>query len=166
MAPPNFSQFRSGTPVTLPSGEGVSHGELRDAGLQDYYVRIIHELAVRGEVTRSLVDDWLKRATSRDRHTARAVRAELDALRPTPVAAPTTLAEPVRKRQQREKTFTLVSRGDHKQALRTAERYGLRPTLVATAALRPGQSADAHTVRAASGIASKLITTGQWKTED
>lgn len=166
MATPNFSQFRSGTPVTLPSGETVSYGELRDAGLQEYYVRIIHELAIRGEVTRHQVDSWLKRAVSKDRHTARMVRAELEALHPTPTPAPTTSAEPIRKRQQSEKIFTLVSRGDHKQALRVAERYGLRPTPVAPPKLRPGQSPDAHTVRATSGIASKLIITGQWKTED
>ncbi|CAA9227890.1 MAG: hypothetical protein AVDCRST_MAG93-757 [uncultured Chloroflexia bacterium] len=151
--------------MTLPSGEAVSYSELRGAGLQEFYIRIVHQSALRGKVTRSQVDDWLGRAASRDRHTARAVRAELEALQPTPVAAPSPPAEPVRKRQQREKTFTLVSSGDHKQAIRTAERYGLRPTPVPTAALRPGQSPDAHTVRAQSGVASKLITTGQWKTE-
>lgn len=165
MATPNFSQFRSGTPIILSSGEAVSYSELREGGLQEFYVRIVHQLAFQGEVTRSQVDDWLRRAAAKDRHTARAVRAELEALQSTPVAAQTTLAEPVRKRKQLEKTFTLVSRGDHKQALRTAESYGLKPTPVPTAALRPGQSADAHTVRASSGIASKLITTGQWKTE-
>ena len=165
MAAPNFSQFRSGTPVTLTSGETILYGELHKAGLQEFYIRIVHQLALRGVVTRSQVNDWLRRAASKDRHTARAVRAELEALQPTPVAAPSTPAEPVRKRQQREKTFTLVSSGDHKQALKTAQSYGLRPTPVPTAALRPGQSPDAHTVRAQSGVASKLITTGQWKTQ-
>ncbi len=152
-------------PLTLPSGEAVLYSELREAELQEFYIRIVHELANRGEVTRSQVDDWLKRAASRDRHIARAVRAELEALQPTPVAAPTTSVESVRNRQPKEKTFTLVSSGDHKQALKTAKSYGLKPTPVPTAALRPGQSPDAHTLRAQSGIASKLITTGQWKTE-
>ena len=165
MATPNFSQFRSGTPVTLPSGKAVSYSELRGAGLQEFYIRIVHQLALKGEMTRSQVDDWLRRAAAKDRHTARAVRAELEARQPTPIAVPSTGAEPVRKQKQNERTFTLVSSGDHKQAIRTAERYGLRPAPVPTAALRPGQSPDAHTVRATSGIASKLITTGQWKTQ-
>ena len=103
MATSNFSQFRSGTPLTLPSGEAVRYSELREAELQEFYIRIVHELANRGEATRSQVDDWLKRAVSKDRHIARAVRAELESLQPTPVAAPTTSVESVRNRQPKER---------------------------------------------------------------
>lgn len=73
-ATPIFSQFHSGTPVTLPSGEAVLYGELREAGLQEFYIRIVHQSALQGEVTRSQVDDWLRRAASKDRHTGRATR--------------------------------------------------------------------------------------------
>lgn len=166
---PNFSQFRSGTPVVLPSGERVWYRELQGCGLPEFYIRIIHELARRAEVTKQQVDDWRTRAGSQDRRVAQAVRAELEARRPLPATPTQEVAQPVskggQKRAKAEKVFSLVSRGDHKQAVKLARSYGLSPTAVPEAALRPGQSADAHIVRAPERVASKLITSGQWKTE-
>lgn len=171
-ASPNFSQFRSGTPVVLPSGERVLYRDLQGSGLQDFYIRIIHELVRTGEVTKQQVNDWRTRAGSKDRRVAQAVRAELEARRPPPTApAPVQAPSPrtgVKKarggRTETEKLFSLVSSGDHKQAVKLAQSYGLTPTLIPETALRPGQSADAHTVRAPESAASKLITSGQWKT--
>jgi hypothetical protein len=168
---PNFSQFRSGTPVVLPSGERVWYRELQGCGLQEFYIRIIHELARRAEVTKQQVNDWRTRAGSQDRRVAQAVRAELEARRPLPAAPVQEAARQVgvkKARQGRtkaEKVFSLVSRGDHKQAVKLAQGYALSPTPVPETALRPGQSAEAHTVRAPESVASKLITSGQWKTE-
>lgn len=175
MTSPNFSQFRSGTPVILPSGERVSYKDLQGSGLQEYYIRIIHELARGAEVTKQQVNDWRTRAGSQDRRVAQAVRAELEARRPLPatpvqeVAERTVVKTGIKKARRgqtkAEKVFSLVSRGDHKQAVKLARGYGLTPVAVSEAALRPGQSADAHTVRAPESVASKLITSGQWKTE-
>lgn len=168
---PNFSQFRSGTPVVLPSGERVWYRDLQGCGLQDFYIRIIHELARGAVVTKEQVNDWRARAGSRDRRVAQAVRAELEARRPLATVPPQAASErPVVKKARRgqakaEKVFSLVSRGDHKQAVRLAQSYGLIPAPVPEGALRPGQSAEAHTVRAPENVASKLITSGQWKTE-
>lgn len=137
--------------------------------MPEFYIRIIHELARRAEVTKQQVDDWRTRAGSQDRRVAQAVRAELEARRPLPATPTQEVAQPVskggQKRAKAEKVFSLVSRGDHKQAVKLARGYGLSPTAVPEAALRPGQSADAHTVRAPERVASKLITSGQWKTE-
>ncbi len=166
---PNFSQFRAGTPVVLPSGERVFYRDLHGCGLQEFYIRIIHELARRAEVTKQQVNDWRTRAGSQDRRVAQAVRAELEARRPLPATPGEEVARPVskggEKRAKAEKVFSLVSRGDHKQAVKLARSYGLSPTTVPEVALRPGQSAQAHTVRAPESVASKLITSGQWKTE-
>lgn len=151
--------------INLTADEQLSYRELREAGLQEYYIRVIHELAARKKITRRQVDDWLKRAASQDRHIARAARSEIESLKAKPTAPDTAGAAPIAKRPKTEKMVTLVSRGDHKQAVRTARSFGLQPIPVALAALRPGQSPDAHTVQATTSVASRLITTGQWKTE-
>ena len=166
---PSFSQFRSGKPVVLPSGERVFYRELQGCGLQEFYIRIIHELARRAEVTKQQINDWRTRAGSQDRQAAQAVRAELEARRPLPAGPVQEVAQPIskggQKRAKAEKVFSLVSRGDHKQAVKLARSCGLSPAPVPEAALRPGQSAEAHTVRAPEKVASKLITSGQWKTD-
>ena len=160
----NFSRFRSGTPVTLPSGATVTYQELRATGLPDHYSRRLFKAAVQGKVTRAQVDDWLKRAATDDRRALQKVKAELEALEPPPPAPPKTAPKGVRRRKPSEKLVTLVSKGNHKQAVKVAESYGLTPVRIAPADLRPGQSEEAHTVRAVSFIAGKLITTGNWAT--
>ena len=161
---PNFSRFRLGTPVTLPSGKTVTYQELSATGLPDHYIRRLFKGAVQGKVTRQQVDDWLKRAGSSDRRTVQKVKSELEALEPPLPAPPKTAPKGVRRRKPSEKLITLVSKGNHKQAVKVAESYGLTPVRIAEANLRPGQSAEAHTVQATSLIAGKLITTGSWAT--
>ncbi len=183
---PSFSRFRSGTPAPFPSGESVSYSEVQKSGLQEHYIRIIHKLVTKGEVDKAQVNRWLKRAASEDRAESRKVRDELEATQPAPVvsAAPSSAsstspsggARTTRattrgstftgaKRGRAEKLLTLVSKGNHKEAVKAAQTYALSPTQVSQAALRPGQSAEAHTVKAPSKVASKLITTGYWATQ-
>lgn len=165
----SFSQFRTGTPLPLASGGQVSYTELKKSGLQDFYIRIVHDLAGRGKLTREQVSSIAARAASPDRRKQQEVRNELEALRPVPaLVAPPPPARPPGARaapRKTERVFELVSSGDHKQAVRLAEAYGLRPMQVPEASLRPGQSPDAHTVRATEAVASKLITSGGWKTK-
>ena len=164
---PTFSQFRSGTPLPLPGGGQVSYAELSESGLADHYLRIIHDLAGHGKLTREQIESLITRSASSDRRTQQAVKAELEALRPQPARTPTPLPPKPGARSARaktEKTFELVSSGDHKQALKLAQSYGLRPLQIPEKALRPGQSSEAHTVRALEAVASKLITSGWWKT--
>ena len=163
----NFSQFRSGTPLNLATGGQVSYAELKTSGLQEHYLRIVHDLAGRGKLSREQIDTFIAQATSSDRRKQQAVRAELEALRTPPAKVVTPLppkpnARPARTRT--EKVFELVSSGDHKQALKLAQSYGLSPVRIPQKALRPGQSPEAHTVRATEAVASKLITSGLWKT--
>ena len=174
---PSFSRFRSDTPAPFPSGEKVSYSEIQKSGLQEHYIRIIHKLIAQGEVTKAQVDGWLRRAASGDRAEGRKVRDELEATQPAPVAAATSTSGGTgaatprgggatgTRRGRAEKLLTLVSKGNHKEAVKTAKTYDLSPTKVAQTALRPGQSAEAHTVRAPTKVASKLITTGYWATQ-
>ena len=164
MTAPNFSKFRLGTPVTLPSGDTVSYRELHDAGLPEHYIRRLYKAAARAKVTRDQVDDWLKRAVSQDRRMVQKVKSELEALEPPPPAPAKTAPVGVRRRKPSEKLVTLVSKGNHKQAVKVAESYGLTPVRINPTNLRPGQSAEAHTVQAVSPVAGKLITTGSWAT--
>lgn len=167
MANLNFSQFRSGTPLELLSGGRVSYAELKQSGLQEHYLRIVHDLADRGKLTREQIDALKTRSASRDRREQQAVRTELEALRTPPARAVTPPPPKPNARVGRtkaEKVFELVSSGDHKQALKLAQSYGLHPVRVPAQALRPGQSSEAHTVRALEAVASKLITSGWWKT--
>lgn len=166
MTAPNFSQFRTGTPISLPADERVSYAELKSAGLQDFYIRIVHDLAVQGKLERAQVSDWIRRLSLSERSAGQAVRTELEAHRAASVGLISRSASPTTKRAQAERVVLLVSRGDHKQAVKTARGYGLHPLPVPESALRPGQSAEAHTVRAAESVASKLITSGHWKTSD
>ncbi len=167
---PSFSQFRSSTPLNLATGGQVSYAELKQSGLQEHYLRIVHDLASRGKLSREQLDSVIERAASSDRRKQQAVRAELEALRsqPAKVAAPPPPKPTVRSgqngRREAEKMFELLSSGDHKQAVKLAQSYGLHPIRVPEKALRPGQSPEAHTARAVSAIASKLITSGWWKT--
>ena len=148
----------------------MSYSELRKSNLQEHYLRIIYKLITEGEVKKAQVQRWLERAASEDRADVRKVRAELEATQPAPAATPeiskpkTTSTENTKKRGRSEKLLTLVSKGNHKEALKAAQSYDLSPTQVAQTALRPGQSAEAHTVKAPSKVASKLITTGYWAT--
>ena len=181
---PSFSRFRSGTPAPFPSGESVSYNEVQKSGLQEHYIRIIHKLVTKGEVDKAQVNRWLKRAASEDRAESRKVRDELEATQPAPAApssasstsaafgsARTTRATTRgstftgAKRGRAEKLLTLVSKGNHKEAVKAAQTYQLSPTQVSQTALRPGQSAEAHTVKAPTKVASKLITTGYWATQ-
>ena len=180
---PSFSRFRSGTPAPFPSGESVSYNEVQKSGLQEHYIRIIHRLVTKGEVDKAQVDRWLKRAASQDRAEGRKVRDELEATQPVPIAsaAPSSASSTSTsgstarttargaftgaKRGRAEKLLTLVSKGNHKEAVKAARTYDLSPTQVSQAALRPGQSAEAHTVKAPTKVASKLITTGYWATQ-
>lgn len=167
MAKLNFSQFRSGAPLELLSGGRVFYAELKQSGLQEHYLRIVHDLVDRGKLTRKQIDAFIAQAASSDRRKQQAVRAELEALRTPPakvVAPPPPKPNARTGRTKTERVFELVSSGDHKQALKLAQSYGLRPIQIPTSALRPGQSPDAHTVRALEAVASKLITSGQWKT--
>lgn len=166
MTRPNFSQFRTGTAITLPADKQVSYSELKQVGLQDFYIRVIHELAVQGKLERPQISDWIRRLSSHDRLAEQAVRAELEAHRSASVGLARLDLKQVTKRARTERVFLLVSRGDHKQAVKAAQGYGLHPLPVAASSLRPGQSSDAHTVRVAESIASKLITSGHWKTSD
>ena len=167
---PSFSRFRSGTPVRFPSGEQMTYSKLKESGLQEHYIRIVYGLITKEEVKKAQVERWLTQAASKDRAVGRQVRVELEARQPKPVipAQPTSkLTDKVsltRKRKS-EKLLTLVSKGNHKEALKAAHDYNLSPIQIAEAALRPGQSADAHTVQAAPSVASKLITTGYWATQ-
>lgn len=164
----SFSQFRTGTPLPLASGGQISYSELKKSGLQDFYIRIVHDLAGSGKLTREQVSGLTSRAASSDRRKQQEARSELEAMRPAPaLVAPPPPARPSGTRaapRRAERVFVLVSSGDHKQAVRLAEAYGLRPVRVPEASLRPGQSPDAHTVRATEAVASKLITSGGWKT--
>ncbi len=169
-ANPNFSQFRLGTPLNLPSGGQVSYTELKESGLQEHYLRIVHDLAGRDKLSREQISSFITRAASSDRREQQAVRNELESLR-TPPAKVVTLPPPKpttrggqNSRRKAEKMFELVSSGDHKQAVKLAQSYGLRPVSVPEQALRPGQSPEAHRVRALGAVASKLITSGLWKT--
>ena len=166
LSSPNFSQFRSGTPLTLADGGQVAYTDLRQSGLQEHYVRIVHELAGRGKLTREQIESFVTRSASSDRRKQQAVRSELEALRTPPARTPTPPPPKpgARRSTKPEKVFELVSSGDHKQAVKLAQSYGLRPVQIPASALRPGQSSDAHTVRATSAVASKLITSGGWKT--
>ena len=172
MTPVSFVQFRTGTPVSLPEGKELTYAEFKPTKLQDFYLRIIHELAVQDKLTRGQVDDWLKRLASKDAASGRAVRRELEAKRSasvgqaSPAAKRSTPATPAKRRSRPEKVLLLTSRGDHKRAVIVAREYGLHPLPVPSQNLRPGQSPDAHTVRAVEEIASKLITTGNWKSSD
>ena len=163
---PNFSQFRSGTPLTLADGGQVAYTDLRQSGLQEHYIRIVHDLAGRGKLTREQIESFITRSASSDRRKQQTVKAELEALRPQPARTPTPPPPKpgARRSTKPEKVFELVSSGDHKQALKLAQSYGLRPNRVPEKSLRPGQSPDAHTVRATEAVASKLITSGWWKT--
>ena len=181
---PSFSRFRSGTPAPFSSGESVSYSELQKSGLQEHYIRILHKLITKGEVTKAQVDRWLQRAASKDRTEGRRVRDELEATQPAPAvpaassaasssAGGTRVARTAARgsgatgtrRGRAEKLLTLVSKGNHKEAVKAARTYDLSPTQVAQTALRPGQSAEAHTVKAPTKVASKLITTGYWATQ-
>ena len=107
------------------------------------------------------------------------MRDELEATQPAPVMAAAALtpsgARAARttprgsatgtRRGRAEKLLTLVSKGNHKEAVKAAKMYDLSPTQVAETALRPGQSAEAHVVKAPTKVASKLITTGYWATQ-
>lgn len=76
---------------------------------------------------------------------ARAVRTELEGLQPeSALSARASIEDTRRGTVKAEKVFALVSRVDHKQALKAAKGYGLSPVPVAPTALRPGQSPDAH----------------------
>ncbi len=167
---PNFSQFRSGTPLNLSEGGQVSYAELKKSGLQEHYLRIVHDLAGRDKLTRAQIGSLTARAASSNRREQQAVRAELEALRtpPAKVATPPPPKPNARTghsgRRKTEKVFELVSSGDHKQAVKLAQSYGLHPVQILEQALRPGQSPEAHTVRALGAVASKLITSGWWKT--
>ena len=167
MAQPSFSQFRTGTPQPLAAGGQVSYTELKKSGLQDFYIRIVHDLAGRGKLTREQVSALTAKAASPDRRKQQEARSELEALRPAPAltaAPPPPRPAGARAAPKRpERVFELVSSGDHKGAVRLAEQYGLRPVRIPERSLRPGQSPDAHTVRATEAIASKLITSGGWK---
>ena len=182
MTASSFSRFRSGTPAKFASGEQISYSELYKSGLQEHYLRIIYKLVTEDKVSKAQVQRWLERAASKDRAEGRKVRVELEATQPASVAAPTSTssstalragsgrsgnaqsASATKKRGRSEKLLTLVSKGNHKEALKAAKSYDLSPTQVAQAALRPGQSAEAHTVQAPTSVASKLITTGYWAT--
>lgn len=171
----SFVQFRTGTPVPLPEGKKLTYAEFKPTNLQDFYLRIIHDLAVQDKLTRAQVDDWLKRLVAKDAASGRAVRGELEAKRAASVGqvSPSTASvktdksvKSVTRRARSEKILLLTSRGDHKRAVIVAREYGLHPLPVPPQSLRPGQSSDAHTVRAVEAVASKLITTGNWKTTD
>jgi hypothetical protein len=164
--PPTFSQFRTGTAVSLPADKQVSYAELKQAGLQDYYIRVIHELATQGKLERPRVDHWLRQLSAHDRFDEQAVRAELEGQRSAPVGLTRSAPRQAPKRARTEPVHLLMSRGDHKQAVKKAQSYGLRPLPVPPNNLRPGQSPDAHTVQAPESVASKLITSGHWKTAD
>ncbi len=160
---PSFSRFRSGTPAPFASGEQVTYSELQKSGLQEHYIRIIHKLISKGEVTKKQVNQWLGQAASKDRAVGRKVRDELEATQPAP-ATPSTpspfksgaakAAPSAKKRNRAEKLLTLVSKGNHKEAVKAAQTYDLAPTQVSQTALRPGQSAEAHVVKAPTKVAS------------
>ncbi len=179
---PSFSRFRSGTALSYPSGQSVTYSEMEKSGLQEHYIRILHKLISKGEVDKAQVNTWLSRAASKDRAEGRKVRDELEATQPAPAIptpaakAPGTLRSGQNrsgarstatgtKRGRAEKLLTLVSKGNHKEAVKAARTYDLSPTQVAEAALRPGQSTEAHVVKAPTKVASKLITTGYWATQ-
>lgn len=163
---PTFSQFRTGIAIPLPADKQVSYAELKQVGLQDYYIRIIHELASQGKLERPQVDHWLRQLSVHDRFAEQAVRAELEGHRSASVGLTRSAPQQAPKRTRTEAVYLLMSRGDHKQAVKTAQSYGLHPLPVPLNSLLPGQSPDAHTVRAAESVASKLITSGHWKTAD
>lgn len=171
MTPVSFVQFRTGTPISLPEGKKLTYAEFKPTKLQDFYLRIVHDLAVQGNLTREQVDTWLKRL-AKDAASGRAVRSELEAKRAASVgqallpARTSASATPAKRRTRPEKVLLLTSRGDHKRAVVVAREYGLHPLPVPPQELRPGQSPDAHTVRAVEAVASKLITTGNWKSSD
>lgn len=183
MTTPSFTLFRSGTPISLTEGKQLNYAELKKTGLPDFYLRIIHEQAVQGKLTRAQLEGWIKRLSAKDRSGAGAVEAELEALRAAAVGVGSPSADlpstgrpstsrsgtstpAPNKRARPERVISLVSRGDHKRALTTARDYGLHPMPVPQPALKPGQSPDAHTVQAVEGVASKLIVTGNWKTAE
>jgi hypothetical protein len=163
---PTFSQFRTGMVIPLPADKQMSYAELKQVGLQDYYIRIIHELASQGKLARPQVDHWLRQLSARDRFAEQAVRAELEGHRSASVGLTRSAPQQSPKRTRTEPVHLLMSRGNHKQAVKTAQSYGLHPLPVPPNSLLPGQSPDAHTVRAAESVASKLITSGHWKTAD
>ncbi len=168
-------QFRMGAAVKLADEKQFTYAEFRKVGLQDFYLRIAHDLAIQGKLSRPQVDDWLRRLSSKDAAAGRSVRSDLEAARTAslgqvPAAKTHTAAKsssaPVKRRERPEKVIELTSRGDHKRAVIVAREYGLHPLPVPPQALKPGQSSDAHTVRAVEAVASKLITTGNWKSSD
>ena len=167
---PSFSRFRSGTPAPFESGGQVTYSELQKSGLQEHYIRIIHKLITKGEVNKKQVTKWLGQAASKDRAVGRKVRDELEATQPAALTTPSPFKSGAAKaapskRRGAEKLLTLVSKGNHKEALKAAQSYDLSPAPVAETALRPGQSAEAHIVKAPTNVASKLITTGYWATQ-
>lgn len=167
MAFPSFTQFRRGTPLELAGGVRLTYDELTKLGLQDFYIRIIHEGLNRGDVPPSQLQSWLRALRSNDRALKRAVQAEIGALRVVPVAGVTSAGQgPARTRSRAERVVTLLSRGDHRQAVRDALAMRLTPVQVPAHTLRPGQAPEAHTVQAPERLAAKLITSGNWKSAD
>ncbi len=138
MTHPSFSQFRIGTAIALPADKQVSYSELKQAGLQDFYIRVIHELAIQGKLERPQISDWIRRLSSHDRLAEQAVRAELERHRSASVGLARSDSKLVTKRARIERVFLLVSRGDHKQAVKAAQGYGLHPIPVVASSLRPG----------------------------
>lgn len=177
MAQPGFSQFRAGAPLTLEGGGELRYEALKASTLQDHYIRILHTLASEQALNLAEIQSYLKRAASKEPGVAYAVRQEIEARRPhkpelVGVAAASRsagTASSARRRTAeankaaRVKRFKLVSSGNHKEALRLAQGYSLTPQPIPTAMLRPGQSPEAHTLEADERTASKLITTGYWK---
>ncbi len=107
-------------------------------GLQDFYIRVIHELAIQGKLERPQISDWIRRLSSHDRLAEQAVRAELERHRSASVGLARPDSKLVTKRARIERVFLLVSRGDHKQAVKAAQGYGLHPIPVVASSLRPG----------------------------
>jgi hypothetical protein len=167
MSFPSFMQFRRGTPLELSSGMKVSYDALIKLGLQDFYVRILHDLASKDELTDKQLEKWLNALRSSNRDAQRAVKAELDARRVVPeLKSEPSVAAPRRTRTRTEKVVRLMSRGDHRRAVREALGMKLTPVQVPAHTLKPGQSPEAHTVQAPESLARKLITSGDWKSVD
>lgn len=54
-----WSDFRNGTPLALPSGREVGYRELVDAGFAPFYVRVAFTMLRRGAADAERVDAWL-----------------------------------------------------------------------------------------------------------
>ena len=95
------------------------------------------------------------------------MQAEIESLRVVPAIDVKSAGQvPARTRSRAERVVTLLSRGDHRQAVRDARAMKLTPVQVPAYTLKPGQSPEAHTVQAPERLAAKLITSGNWKSVD